>query len=243
MTLMGAIRESCDVYFYQLSLKLGIDKIAEFNQHFGFGEKTGIDILGETAGILPSRAWKRRMKNESWYPGETLITSIGQGFNVMSPLQLAEATAILSSYGLHIRPHLALAMQESESEVMDYVQPKLAGLVPIEKKENWDYILESMRKVVASRRGTARKIYSKKYQIAGKTGTAQVFGIKQDEKYDKDKLEDHLRDHALFIAFAPVEDPEIAVAVIVENAGHGGSVAAPIARKVMDAFMLDKGKS
>lgn len=243
MTLLGAIRESCDVYFYQLSLKLGIDKIYEFNHHFGFGQKTGIDIFGETAGILPSREWKRRVKNEGWYPGETLITGIGQGFNVTSPLQLAEGIAILSSYGLHIRPHLALATQESESEVLDYLEPEVLGLVPIEKKENWDYMVESMRKVVASNRGTGRKIRSKKYQIAGKSGTAQVFGIKQNEKYDKENLRERLRDHALFVSFAPVEDPKIAVAVIVENGESGGGVAGPIARKVMDAYLLGPGKS
>jgi len=243
MTLLGAIRESCDVYFYQLSLKLGIDKMHEFNKHFGFGEKTGIDILGETAGILPSREWKRRVKNEGWWPGESLITAIGQGFNVTSPLQLAVGTATLSNYGLHIRPHLALAMQESESEVLNYLQPAIVGLVPIVKRENWDYMMESMRKVVSSNRGTARKIRSKKYQIAGKTGTAQVFGIKQNEKYDKENLQDHLRDHALFVGFAPVEDPKIAVAVIVENGESGGSVAAPIVRAVMDAYLLGPGKS
>jgi len=243
MTLLGAIRESCDVYFYQLALKLGIDQMYSFNKHFGFGEKTGIDIYGETAGILPSREWKRRVKNEGWWPGESLITAIGQGFNVTSPLQLAVGTAVLSNYGLRIRPHLALAMQESESDVLDYVEPEVLGLVPIEKRENWDYMMESMRKVVSSKRGTARKIYTKNYQIAGKTGTAQVFGIKQNEKYDKENLQDHLRDHALFVAFAPMDDPKIAVAVIVENGESGGSVAAPIVRKVMDAYLLDPDKS
>jgi len=243
MTLLGAIRESCDVYFYQLALKLGIDQMYSFNKHFGFGAKTGIDIYGETAGILPSREWKRRVKNEGWWPGESLITAIGQGFNVTSPLQLAAGTAILANYGLHIRPHLALAMQESESDALEYVEPEVLGLVPIDKRENWDYMVESMRKVVASKRGTARKIYTKKYQIAGKTGTAQVFGIKQNEKYDKENLQDHLRDHALFVAFAPVKDPKIAVAVIVENGESGGSVAAPIVREVMDAYLLGPGKS
>lgn len=237
--LLGAIRESCDVYFYELSLKLGIDKIYAFNKFFGFGQKSGIDIRGETAGILPSREWKRRVKNEGWYPGETLITGIGQGFNVTSPLQLAVGTAILANYGMHIKPHLAYAMQESESDELTYIEPEILGFVPVEKKGNWDYMVESMRKVVHSNRGTARKIRSKKYQIAGKTGTAQVFGIKQDEKYDKENLQDHLRDHALFISFAPVEDPDIAVAVIVENGESGGSVAAPIAKEVMDAYLLE----
>jgi len=243
MDLLGAIRESCDVYFYQLSLKLGIDKMHEFNHHFGFGQVTGIDIYGETAGISPSRAWKRRVKNESWYPGETLITGIGQGFNVTSPLQLATGTAILANYGLHMRPHLALAMQESESTTREYKELEVVGQVPIEKKENWDYMMESMRKVVSSNRGTARKIRSKDYQIAGKTGTAQVYSIKQNEKYNKENLAERLKDHALFVGFAPVKDPEIAIAIIVENGESGGSVAAPIAKKVMDAYLLDPDKS
>jgi len=238
MTLLGAIRESCDVYFYDLALKLGVDKMHEFNTHFGFGKRTGIDIIGETAGILPSREWKRKMKGESWYPGESLITGIGQGFNVSSPIQLALGTAILANYGLHIRPHLAYARENNALQEKTYYTPQMVNTVPIVKKSNWDYMTQSMRKVVHSNRGTARKIKTKAFDIAGKTGTAQVFGIKQDEKYDKDTLDERLHDHALFIAFAPVENPRIAVAVIVENGGSGGSVAAPIARKVLDAYLL-----
>lgn len=238
-TLLGAIRESCDVYFYDLGLELGIDRIHEFNQHFNFGETSGIDVPGETSGILPSRAWKRRVKNEAWYPGETLITAIGQGFNVVSPLQLAYGTGIMANYGLKIRPHLAYAVQDAENEALQYFEPEVMGVVPIVKKSNWDYMVASMQRVVHSERGTARRIgKNAKYKIAGKTGTAQVYGIKQDEKYDQENLEDHLRDHALFVSYAPVENPRIAVAVIVENGESGGGVAAPIARKVMDAFLL-----
>ncbi len=240
MTLLGAIRESCDVYFYTLSLKMGIDKMSQFNDQFGFGKKTGIDILGETSGINPSREWKRRVKHQRWYPGETLITGIGQGFNVTSPIQLAVATATLANYGLHMRPHLALALQESESDGMEYIEPELINLVPIEDKKNWDYMVKSMAQVVEGRRGSARTIRSKDYRIAGKTGTAQVFSIKQGEEYDKENVADHLRDHALFIAFAPIDDPKIAIAVIVEHGESGGQVAAPVARKVMDAYLLGK---
>lgn len=240
MTLLSAIRESCDVYFYDLALELGIDRIYAFNNEFEFGKRSGIDIPGETKGILPSREWKRRVKNESWYPGETLITGIGQGFNVTSPLQLAYATAILANHGLKIRPHLAYAVQDSENDELKYFEPEVVGTVPIVKQSNWDYVIQSMKRVVHSNRGTARRIgKTAKYKIAGKTGTAQVYGIKQDEKYDKENLEDHLRDHALFIAFAPVDNPKIAVAVIVENGESGGGVAAPIARKVMDAYLLN----
>ncbi len=242
MDLRGAIRESCDVYFYDLSLNLGIDRIHAFNDMFGFGRYTGIDIPGETRGLSPSREWKRRAKNEAWYPGETLITGIGQGFNVTSPLQLAEGTAILASYGLHIKPHLALALKDNSSNVLRYIEPELVGVVPIKHKSNWDYVIKSMQAVVHSSRGTARRIgKSASYHIAGKTGTAQVFGIAQDAVYDAESIAERLRDHALFIAFAPVEDPELAVAVIVENGQSGGGVAAPIARKVLDAYLL-KGK-
>ncbi len=240
MTLLGALRESCDVYFYEMSLELGIDRIHDFNDYFGFGKRTGIDVPGETSGILPSRVWKRQVKNESWYLGETLITAIGQGFNVTSPLQLAFATGVLANYGLKIRPHLAYAMQDSKDKALSYFEPEIMGLVPIVKKSNWDYVITSMQRVVHSNRGTAKNIgRTAKYQIAGKTGTAQVYGIKQDEKYDKENLEDHLRDHALFVAFAPLENPRIAVAVVVENGESGGGVAAPIARKVMDAYLLN----
>lgn len=238
-TLLGAIRESCDVYFYTLALEMGIDTISRFNRLFGFGEKTGVDIFGETSGINPSREWKRKHKHQSWYPGETLITGIGQGFNVTSPLQLAVATGTLANYGMRIRPHLALAFQESDSDVMEYVEPEFVGLVPIEDKDNWDYMIESLGKVVSDNRGSARGIRSKEYEIAGKTGTAQVFSIKQNETYDQENLQDHLRDHALFIAFAPLKDPKIAVAVIVENGESGGKVAAPIAKAVMDAYLLN----
>jgi len=241
VTLHEAIQESCDVYYYDLSLRLGIDRIYEFNKHFGFGAVSGIDILGETSGLLPSREWKRAAKHEAWYPGETLITGIGQGFNVMSPIQLAVGTATLANYGLHLGPKLVYATQESGKGTLEYLPLNILGIVPIVKKENWDYMVSSMKSVVHSLRGTARGIgKGVKYTIAGKTGTAQVFGIAQEEEYDQENLEDHLRDHALFIAYAPIEDPELAVAVIVENGESGGSVAAPIARVVMDAYILGK---
>ncbi|MDX1811855.1 MAG: penicillin-binding protein 2 [Gammaproteobacteria bacterium] len=241
MTLHTAIRESCDVYFYDMALHLGIDNIHEFNNYFGFGQATGIDIPGETKGLLPSREWKRRVKKEAWYPGETLITGIGQGFNVASPIQIATATATLANYGLHIRPHLGMAISEEKDGELTYFEPEVVGTVPIKNKSNWDYMFKSMESVVHSRRGTARRISKgAQFKIAGKTGTAQVFGIAQGEKYDKENTAERLRDHALFIAFAPVDDPEIAVAAIVENGESGGGVAAPIVRAVLDAYLLGK---
>lgn len=239
VTLLGAIRESCDVYFYDLAFNLGIDRIYTFMKQFGFGNYTNVDMLGEVDGLLPSREWKRRVKREIWYPGETLITGIGQGFNLTSPLQLAVATATLANYGLLLEPRLGYATEDQLTSEKHYIETVLSGVVPIIKKENWDYVVDSMEKVVHSPRGTAKNIAKDThYRIAGKTGTAQIFGIKQDEEYVKDDIEVHLRDHALFVAFAPVEDPKIVVAVIVENGGGGGATAAPIAKAVLDAYLL-----
>lgn len=236
MALDEAITQSCDVYFYALAYNLGIDRIASFLEPFGFGSKTGIDLYGEKSGLLPSREWKKNARGQVWFPGETLNTGIGQGYVLTTPLQLAVATARLATKGHRVQPRLVRAIQDSiDTDAND--QPALelepiAGVSP----ENWDHILQSMKHVVHSLRGTAHRIVNKKYTIAGKTGTAQVFGIKQDEEYDEEKIAFNLRDHALFISFAPVENPAIAVAIIVEHGGHGSSTAAPIARKILDHF-------
>jgi penicillin-binding protein 2 len=233
-----ALVESCDVYFYDLALTLGIDRLSSFMEPFGFNDVTGIDISGELAGLVPSRTWKRRTRHEPWYPGETLITGIGQGFTLSTPLGLATATATLSRYGRHLRPHIVSATEDPETSERVEFPPIPNMAVPIVKRENWDYIIRSMTRVVHSLHGTARRIgRGAHFKIAGKTGTAQVFGIKQDEEYVAEDIQKRLRDHALFIAFAPVEDPQIAIAVIVENGGSGGAVAAPIARKIMDAYL------
>ena len=230
VTLNDAIVQSCDVYFYDLARTLGIDRIHHFLSQFGFGQKTGIDLIGEKSGILPSRNWKRQHKNLPWYPGETLITGIGQGFMQTTPLQLAVATATLANQGISIRPHLIKPAKAS--------QPK-----PITEKVNIDPayvsdIINSMINVVHTPKGTAYKLSQNiNYKIAGKTGTAQVFTVKQKEKYDAEKLKEKLLDHALFIAFAPANAPKIAVAVIVENGGHGGTAAAPIAKKIITQYL------
>jgi penicillin-binding protein 2 len=238
-TDMGsAIVESCDVYFYDLALTLGIDRLSSFMEPFGFNDVTGIDISGELAGLIPSRNWKRHARHEPWYPGETLITGIGQGFFLTTPLQLATATASLSRYGQQLRPRIVAATEDpaSNERVWFPAVPNVA--VPMVNRTNWDYIIRAMTRVVHSTHGTARRIgKDARYKIAGKTGTAQVFGIKQDEEYVEEDIAKRLRDHALFVAFAPVDNPRIAVAVIVENGGSGGAVAAPIARKVMDHYL------
>ncbi len=236
--LSQAIVESCDVYFYDLALTLGIDRLSEFMEPFGFNDLTGIDTSGELTGLMPSREWKRRVRHKPWYPGETLITGIGQGFSLTTPLQLASATAALSLYGQQLRPRLVAATEDPDSNERVWLPAVPNVAVPIVNQSNWEYIIRAMTRVVHSPKGTARRISrGVKYKIAGKTGTAQVFGIKQDEEYVAEDIEKHLRDHALFIGFAPVENPRISIAVIVENGGSGGAVAAPIARKVMDHYL------
>jgi penicillin-binding protein 2 len=238
-SLNKAIVESCDVYFYDLAQTLKIDRIESFLAKFGFGSPTGIDIRGEEKGVLPGKEWKRRVFKQPWYPGETLITGIGQGFTLATPLQLAEMTATLSADGERYKPRIVHAIGEPGIEEITLTQPRYLGSIEKNNPDNWKFVREAMINVVHSLRGTARGISKDlQYKIGGKTGTAQVFGIKQDEEYDEDKVAKKLRDHALFVAFAPADEPKIAVAVIVENGGHGGSAAAPVVRKVMDAYLL-----
>ena len=237
--LQDAITQSCDVYFYDLSYRMGIDKISAFMQQFGFGQKTGIDSTGEKSGLLPSREWKKVTQSMPWFPGETLITGIGQGAFLVTPLQLANSTAALSKKGKRYRPHLVRAIDPAGPEEQHIVKSNQVGKYKLNKDQNWQHIRNSMVNVVHGLRGTAYPIsWGSKYSIAGKTGTAQVYGVAQDEEYDEETVSEKLRDHALFVSFAPAEDPRIAVAVIVEHGSHGGSVAAPIARQVMDAYLL-----
>jgi penicillin-binding protein 2 len=237
MDLEDAIVQSCDVFFYKLAYETGIDKLHKFLSHFGFGRRTGIDLTGESTGLLPSRAWKRRARNQPWYPGETLIMGIGQGYFLTTPLQLAAATAAIANNGVYFTPRMVEYLRARDSGEITPIPPSVHQ-IPIGRQHNWDDVRNGMLKVVEGARGTAKRIRSKDYRIAGKTGTAQVFSVAQDEEYDEEAIEKKLRDHALFIAYAPIEDPQIAVAVVVENGGHGGSVAAPIARQIMDAYLL-----
>ncbi|MGW8228234.1 MAG: penicillin-binding protein 2 [Gammaproteobacteria bacterium] len=237
--LTKAIVESCDVYFYDLSVALGIDRMHEFLSRFGLGQHTGIDILGELGGIMPSREWKRRTYRTVWYPGETLIAGIGQGFMLTTPLQLASITATLSMYGRRTQPNMLYAIQDADAMNQQIIEPRPLEPVPVGQLDHWKTIINAMRDVINSPHGTAHRLsYKLPYSIAGKTGTAQVFGIKEDEEYKEEEISKKLRDHALFVAFAPVEDPRIAVAIVVENGGHGGSAAAPIVRQVMDQYLL-----
>ncbi len=230
-----AITQSCDVYFYRLAGTLGIDRMHEFLQKFGFGEKSGIDLVGEKAGLLPSREWKQSQKNRAWYPGETLITGIGQGYHQVTPLQLARATATLANHGNIVTPFLVEKIVGAHETRPGPEVHK--GVLPLNAK-NLNDVISAMINVVHSERGTAKSLgRSSSVLIAGKTGTAQVFNIKQNAKYNENDIDFKLRDHALFISFAPADNPEIAVAVIAENGGHGGSVAAPIAGKVIKQYL------
>ncbi len=235
-----AIVQSCDVYFYELALALGIDRMHDFMSEFDFGRRTGIDLLGEAVGLMPSSEWKRQVRNQPWYPGETLITGIGQGFILSTPLQLAAATSTLAMRGLRLRPKVGLFTEDSTNKEVKSLSVARAEPITQNDPQNWEKVVSSMVGVVHGARGTARRIGSDAvYKIAGKTGTAQVFGVGQDEEYDEEKIEKKLRDHALFVSFAPAENPRIAVAVVVENGGSGSRTAAPIARRIMDHYLRD----
>ncbi|HLA75045.1 MAG TPA: penicillin-binding protein 2 [Gammaproteobacteria bacterium] len=238
--LEKAIVESCDVYFYNLAQALGIDRLHDFMSQFGFGSRTQIDISGELGGVMPSQQWKRRSYNQPWYPGETIITGIGQGYTLVTPLQLAVATATLANGGAHMKPRVVFGTQDPLSQAITPLQPVSLNTIPVNKAANWTSVISAMTQVVHGARGTAHGISANlAYSMGGKTGTAQVFGIKQNEKYSEKNTAERLRDHALFIAFAPADQPQIAVAVIVENGSHGATTAAPIARLVMDQYFLD----
>jgi penicillin-binding protein 2 len=233
-----AIAQSCDVYFYQLAHQLGIEKMHDFMQEgFGFGQPTGIDLPGEKAGLFPSEDWKMRHRKAPWQAGETVIAGIGQGYVLATPLQMARATAILANHGINVQPRLVDSLKARYPVENPYPRDTSANGKPI-NPEHWQTVVDAMQDVIHGRRGTAKGIArGLNYHIAGKTGTAQVFTVGQGQNYKSMKITRNMRDHAWFIAFAPAEMPRIAVAVIAEHGGHGGSVAAPVARAVMDQYL------
>ncbi|MCK5720619.1 MAG: penicillin-binding protein 2 [Thiomargarita sp.] len=241
MNLHTAIEQSCDVYFYSLAHDLGIERLHTFMNRFGFGKKTGIDLTGELSGLMPSREWKRRVRKQYWYPGETIITGIGQGFMLATPLQLAVATATLSNRGTIRQPKIVFGMDDEKIGEMVIIQSSnLDVSIDLKQEYFWDSAIGGMKAVVHGKRGSARKIAKKsKYRFAGKTGTAQVISIKQNERYDAKKLAKKYHDHSLFIAFAPLNNPEIALSIIVENGGSGSKTAAPLAKKILDYYLLN----
>ena len=233
--LAEAIIESCDVFFYNIGVKIGIDLLAKDSAKFSLGERTGIDLYGEQSGIMPTRQWKLKYRNENWFDGDTINMSIGQGFMLTTPLQLAVMTARIASRGKPVTPRLLKAINGKEIEVQE-----TGETIQIDNKY-WDYVHQAMVDVVHSTHGTAVGIsQGLNYKIAGKTGTAQVISINEEEEYDSSKIDERKWDHALFVAFAPANDPKIAVGLIVENGEHGSLTAAPIARNVIDAYMTNQ---
>jgi penicillin-binding protein 2 len=234
--LTKSIEQSCDVYFYELAYRMGIDSMHDFLAKFGFGGKTGIDLFGERGGLLPSTEWKKRKYGKVWYPGETLIAGIGQGYMLATPVQLAVATAALASRGEKIVPRLLKEVHMSEDDTIKSRDPSKT-MIKLRRDNHWDVIFKAMKKVVHGTWGTARATGNgMKFKMAGKTGTAQVFGIAQDEEYDEETVAKKLRDHGLFIGFGPVKNPVLAVAVVAENGEHGSAMA-PIARDLIKRYI------
>tara|TARA_B100001093_G_scaffold494611_1_gene538215 strand:+ start:2790 stop:4652 length:1863 start_codon:yes stop_codon:yes gene_type:complete len=230
--LARAVIESCDVYFYNMGLDIGIETLSSFSSMFGLGRVTGIDLYGEQPGLMPSKAWKKYSLGEPWFDGDTINVSIGQGFMLATPLQLAVMTARIASRGGQVVPKLV-----ASKDGMHIKNDSFFGAPLDIHAEYWTYMHLAMQNVVHTPRGTAYRIGKDlNYRMAGKTGTAQVISIDADKQYDKTQIDQTQWDHALFIAFAPVEDPKIAMALIVENGGHGSSTAAPIARVILDAY-------
>ncbi|MFL0803734.1 MAG: penicillin-binding protein 2 [Agarilytica sp.] len=228
--LEEAIIESCDIYFYDLAFRMGVDRMHEFGVHFGLGAKTNLDIPSERSGLWPSRAWKKAVRGLDWYPGNSLNMSIGQGDVLATPLQLAVMTATLAANGKRIKPRLVARIGEQKTDLVE--ESNYQGY-----DQNWDFIHSSMHDVVHSIKGTAAPLGRKMaYKIAGKTGTAQVVGIAQGEKYDSESLTAANRDHTLFVGFAPAENPEIALAVIVENGEKHSATTFPVVKAVFDQY-------
>ncbi|WP_299663993.1 penicillin-binding protein 2 [uncultured Psychromonas sp.] len=230
-----AIEQSCDTFFYDTSYKLGIDRIEPFMRLFGFGEYSGLDIAEETKAIMPSRDWKRGRFNQPWYDGDTISIGIGQGYWTVTPIQLTKATAILARRGENIKPHVLRSITAAgETSTPVY---ETAPIIKLHSSRYWDIALKAMQGVTSKRSGTAYRAFGDApYTVAGKSGTAQVINIKEDEVYDADKINERHRDNAMFVAFAPFESPEVVVSVVLENAGGGSSNAAPIARELFDEY-------
>ena len=239
--LHEAVSQSCDVYFYEVSLDLGIDNMHNYLDRFGLGQLSGVDIGGENEGLVPSREWKRRNftdTDQRWYIGETVIASIGQGYMLTTPLQLTSAIAAVATRGTRFQPHLVAATENALTGERTLTSPRRLDDIVLQQNENWDTVIDAMHEVMHGLRGTARAAgLNAEYEMAGKSGTAQVFSVAQEEEYDEEEIEERLRDHALFVSFAPVDNPRIAVAVIVENGSSGSRVAAPIARQIMDQYL------
>ena len=241
INLHAAISQSCDVYFYEISNEIGIDRMHQYLDAFGLGQKTNIELTGERIGLIPSTKWKqnmfRREEDKIWYPGETVIASIGQGYMLATPLQLANATAALATRGKRFQAKLILATENPINKEKKYKNSTQLNDIEISNQKYWEEVVSSMHNVMQGN-GTAQNAgLDAPYRMAGKSGTVQVISVGQEEEYDETLLEERFLDHALFVAFAPLENPKIAVSVIIENGQSGSRVAAPIARAIMDKYL------
>lgn len=238
--LHKAMVESCDVYFYEMGQRLGIDKISEYAKNLGLGSVTRINLEGEKAGLIPSREWKRRTLGEPWYPGESLSVAIGQGYNLVTPIQIASLIAAVANGGTIYRPKPIQRIENYQGIALEEFPAEVRFDVPISSK-TLNFVQNALEGVVSDKHGTGGRARIRGVRVAGKTGTAQVVRMKQDEE-ENETLPEKYQDHALFVAFAPVEQPELAMAVLVEHGGHGGATAAPIAQKVMEAYFKKTGR-
>lgn len=234
-----AVAESCDIYFYDLGVEMGVDVMHDYLSEFGFGSDVTLDVGGALPGLLPSRDWKRGMRNEPWYPGDSVNMSIGQGFFLATPLQLATATTLVANRGDWVQPRM-LKDVKGDTSIDSILQPEYLEDLTTENHDTWEFVVEAMEEVMHGSKGTARRAAEgADYHMAGKTGTAQVFSLAEDEEYEEEEIRERLRDHALFVGFAPVDDPQIVVSVIVENGGSGSGTAAPVARAMFDAWLKE----
>jgi penicillin-binding protein 2 len=240
VNLHRAIVESCDVYFYNVGKLVGVDKLAEYARGFGLGQLTGIDLPREKSGLIPTKEWKQSKFGEAWQMGETISISIGQGFDLVTPIQLVNAYSALANGGTIYKPRIVKKIEMADGRVLKSFEPEQKSRIPISQK-NIDILSYAFWGVVNEKGGTGYALKRKEEDVCGKTGTAQVVGLPDDDKARKRKiLSAKYRDHALFVCYAPYKNPEIAIAVIAENAGHGGAAAAPIARKIIDAYFERK---
>lgn len=241
--ILKSLEESVDTFFYQIAYDMGIDRLSEWMMKFGFGQYTGIDILEESRANMPTREWKMARHRTPWYQGDTIPVGIGQGYWTATPMQLAKATSVLIHRGEVMAPHLLRATMATDDKFALTESEEYPSDPPIQSVPNryWDIAIEGMYLVNHGKRGTARRAFQELgYKSAGKSGTAQVFGLAEGQEYNAQELEEHLRDHALFVGFAPLEDPKVVVSIVLENAGGGSTNGAPVARQIFDHVLLEK---
>jgi penicillin-binding protein 2 len=235
LNVIDGLAQSCDVFYYQAGDKTGVDSLAQYARGCGLGKRTGIILENERPGLVPTSAWKQRRYNESWQGGETLSIAIGQGYNLVTPLQMAVFMAAVGNGGTLFRPRIVRTVEDTGGNIIKRIDPEIMGGLPA-GRETLDIVKKGLYEVVQGNRGTARRIRIKGVDIAGKTGTAQVFSIKKGEKIDMDNLDYALRDHAWFVCYAPAQNPVIAISVIIEHGEHGSSTAAPIAGSLIQQY-------